>query len=129
VTDLESERDLKAVATINSVVKMVDDAAELLIEKNLERLDLKLWQIAAELEYASFLISVNHGLADYYPNLDDIDSNDEALDSLIAKTQERLRNAVRVLRENPKEAYDRTNESITLVRRAQSILRKAEPRR
>ena len=56
---------------------MVDDAVEVLIENNLEGLDLKLWQIAAELEYASFLISVNHGLADCYPNLNDIDPDDE----------------------------------------------------
>jgi len=106
---------------------MVDDAVEVLIENNLEGLDLKLWQIAAELEYASFLISVNHGLADYYPNLNDIDPDDEALDSLIAETQEKLENAVQILRANPKEAYDRVKKATTLVRRAQSVLRKTKP--
>jgi len=77
--DVTSEQDLKAVAAMNKAVKMVDEAVELLIEKNIEALDLELWQIAAKLEYASFLISVNHGLTDYFPNLDDTDPNSEAL--------------------------------------------------
>ncbi len=129
MTDQTSEGDLKAVATINGVVNMIDDAVELLIEKNLERLELKLWQIAAELEYASFLISVNHGLADYYPNLDRIDSNEEALDSLIAQAQEELANVVHILRATPKEAYDRARKATALLRRAQSVLRKTKHQR
>lgn len=88
---------------------------------------MELWQIAAELEYASFLISVNHRLTDYFPNLDDTDPNSEALDSLIAKTQETLENFATILRLNPKEAYDRVKKATALVRRAQSVLRKTKP--
>jgi len=127
VMDTTSEQDLKAIAAMNKAAKIVDEAVELLIEKNIEALDLKLWQIAAELEYASFMISVNHGLADYFPNLRGIDQNDEALDSLIAKIQETLENAAMILRSNPKEVYDRAKKATALVRRAQSILRKASP--
>lgn len=125
--DVTSEKDLKAFAAMNKAVKMVDEAVELLIEKNIEALDLELWQIAAELEYASFLISVNHRLTDYFPNLDDTDPNSEALDSLIAKTQETLENFATILRLNPKEAYDRVKKATALVRRAQSVLRKTKP--
>jgi len=87
---------------------------------------LKLWQIAAELEYASFLISVTHRLADYLPNLSDIDRNDESLDSLIAKTHEILENVAAIFLSSPKEAYDRARKAIALVRRAQSILRETD---
>jgi len=105
---------------------MIDEAVELLIEKKIGALDLKLWQIAAELEYASFLISVNHRLADHFPNLGDVDQNDENLDSLIAKTQQTLENVATVLLSNPKEAYDRAKKATALLRRAQSILRKTD---
>jgi len=121
--DATSQEDLKAIAAINKAVKIVDEAVELLIKKNTEALDLKLWQTAAELEYASFLISVKHGFANYFPNSGHIDSNVEALDSLVAKIQETLENAALVLRSNPKEAYDRIKRATALVRRAQSILR------
>lgn len=125
--DLASEQDLKTVTAINKAVKAVDEAVELLIEKNIEALDSELWQIAAELEYASFLISVNHRLTDYFPNLDDTDPNSEALDSLIAKTQETLENSATILRLNPKGAYDRVKKATALVRQAQSVLRKTKP--
>lgn len=119
-----SEQDLKAISTINKASKIIDEAVELLIEKKIGALDLKLWQIAAELEYASFLISVSHRLADYFPNLSDVDQNNETLDSLIAKTQETLENVASILLSSPKEAYDRAKRATTLVRRVQSILRK-----
>ncbi len=117
-----SEQDLKAIAAISKASKIIDGAVDLLIEKNIGALDLKLWQIAAELEYASFLISVSHRLADYFPDLSDVDQNNETLDSLIAKTQETLENVATILLSNPKEAYDRAKKATTLVRRAQSIL-------
>ena len=118
-----SEQDLKAISAINKASEINDEAVELLIERKIGALDLKLWQIAAELEYASFLISVTHRLADYFPNLSDIDQNDESLDSLIAKTQEALESFSTILSSNPREAYSRANKAIALVRRAQSILR------
>jgi len=121
-----SERDLKAIGAINKASKMIDEAVELLIKKKIGALDLKLWQIAAELEYASFSISVNHKLADHFPNLGDVDQNDENLDSLIAKTQQTLENVATVLLSNPKEAYNRAKKATALLRRAQSILRKTD---
>ena len=117
-----SEQDLKAISAINKASEINDEAVELLIEKKIGALDLKLWQIAAELEYASFLISATHRLADYFPNLSDVDQNDESLDSLIAKTHEILENVASILLSSPKEAYDRAKKAIALVRRAQSIL-------
>jgi len=120
----KSERDLKTIAAISEATKLLDEAIELLTEKNLEDLDLKLWKIAAELEYASFLISVKHGLTNYLKNLSDVNSNGEGLDSVITKTQETLENAAMILRSNPKEAYFRVKKATALVRRAQSILRK-----
>jgi len=121
-----SEQDLKAVSAIDKASEINDEAVELLIERKIGALDLKLWQIAAELEYASFLISVTHRLADYLPNLSDIDQNDESLDSLIAKTQEALENFSTILSSNPREAYSRARKAIALVRRAQSILRETD---
>lgn len=121
-----SEQALKAIAAISKASKIIDEAVGLLIEKKIGALDLKLWQIAAELEYASFLISVSHRLADYFPNLSDVDQNNETLDSLIAKTQETLGNVATILLSNPREAYDRAKKATTLVRRAQSILRKTD---
>ena len=119
-----SEQDLKVISTINKASKIIDEAVELLIEKKIGALDLKLWQIAAELEYASFLMSMSHRLADYFPNLSDVDHDNETLDSLIAKTQETLENIASISLSSPKEAYDRAKKATTLVRRAQSILRK-----
>jgi len=119
-----SEQDLKAIAAIDKASKIIDEAVELLIEKKIGALDLKLWQIAAELEYTSFLISVSHGLADYFPDLSGVDQNNETLDSLIAKIQQTLENVATILLSNPKEAYDRAKKATTLVRHAQSILRK-----
>jgi len=121
-----SEQALKAIAAISKASKIIDEAVGLLIEKKIGALDLKLWQIAAELEYASFLISVSHRLADYFPNLSDVDQNNETLDSLIAKTQETLGNVATILLSNPREAYDGVKKATTLVRRAQSILRKTD---
>ena len=120
-----SEQDLKAITAIDKASKSVNEAVEMLIEKKIGALDSKLWQIAAELEYASFLISVSHRLADYFPDLSDVDQNNEALDSPIARTQKTLENVAAILLSNPKEAYDRAKRATTLVRRAQSILRKA----
>jgi hypothetical protein len=121
-----SEQDLKAISTINKASEIVDEAVELLIRKKIGALDLKLWQIAAELEYASFLISLSHRLADYFPNLSDVDHNNETLDCLIPKSQETLENIASILLSSPKEAYDRAKKATTLVRRAQSILRKTD---
>jgi len=121
-----SEQDLKAIAAISKASKIIDEAVDLLIEKKIGALDLKLWQIAAELEYVSFLISVSHRLADYFPNLSDVDQNNETLDSLIAKTQETFENVATILLSNPREAYDGAKKAATLVRRAQSILRKID---
>ena len=119
-----SEQDLKAISTIDKASKIIDEAVELLIEKKIEPLDFRLWQVAAELEYASFLISMNHRLADYFPDLSDINQNNEALDSLIGKTQEILGNVASILVSNPREAYNRAKKATALVRRVQSILRK-----
>jgi len=121
-----SEQDMKAIGAINKASELVDEAVELLVEKRTGVLDLKLWQMAAELEYASFLISVNHRLADYLPSLSDVDQNTETLDSLIVRTQETLENVATILLSNPKDAYDRAKKATTLIRRAQSILRKTD---
>jgi len=117
-----SEQDLKAIAAISKASKIIDEAVSLLIEKKIGALDLKLWQIAAELEYVSFLVSVSHRLADYFPNLSDVDQNKETLDSLIGKIQKTLENAGSILLSNPREVYDRAKKATTLVRRAQSML-------
>ena len=119
-----SEQDLKAISAINKASKIIDEAVELLIERKIGALDLKLWQIAAELEYASFLMSMSHRLADYFPNLSDVDHDNETLDSLIGKSQETLENIASISLSSPKEAYDSAKKATALVRRAQSILRK-----
>jgi hypothetical protein len=110
----------KAVASVKYAVKVLDDVLQALMNGDHDSVRLKLWQAAAESEYASFVLSIMCGFSELDPDVGGLNLKGTSLESIVTAAQSILSEAADIVKINPREAYEKVRRAVYVLREAQS---------
>jgi len=122
--DLWRENEAKVLNSLRTAAKLLDEAIENVDRQEYEAADLKLWHVAAESEYASFLLSITCSLGDYKPDTAKYGGANSGKQPTLATAQKLLVEALKSVGLNPKESYGILKATISVIREFQDNLSK-----
>lgn len=102
----------KAADAIAKALNLLDEAGD-----GGPEYEVRLWQAASELEYASSITSMVYKLADQLPEVSKSNPGKDAEANPLDVSKELLREALKVMNSTPKDGYLKVRKALNLVRK------------
>lgn len=111
----------KASSAIERTVGFLRDATAAFKVDDVKTVDAKLWEAAAELEYAASVLSILYDFGGIYQDSKRLDEAPQ--ESNLKQICEDLLNLIGQLKSDPERVYDEVRIAIHYIRRVQAYLR------